>query len=300
VHDRADGALRWAVISLLVSVAVLALKLGAWAVTESAVLLADAAESLLDLVTASLLVLTVRLARRPADPGHPFGHGKAEYFSSGFQGALIFAAGVAIIVDSVGRLGHPPQMLQLGVGAGLSAAATVVNLALALALVRAGARHRSPALSADGYHNFADVYTTVGGWLGLLLAWATGAWILDPIFALLVAANILRTGLKFFLAAISGLMDASLPADEVAVIEATIREAMGPAVEFHDLRTRRASHHTFVEFHLVVDGATTVHDSHAICDAIETRLQARARVSHTTIHVEPESERSQATAQGVV
>lgn len=300
MHGRADGALRWAVTSLLVSLAVLALKLGAWAVTESAVLLADAAESLLDLVTASLLVITVRLARRPADPGHPFGHGKAEYFSSGFQGALIFAAGVAIIVDSASRLGHPPPPLELGLGAGLSAVATVANLALALALIRAGARHHSPALTADGYHNIADVYTTLGGWLGLVLAWATGAWILDPIFALLVAVNILRTGLKFFLGAIRGLMDAALPDDEIAVIEATIRQTMGPAVEFHDLRTRRASHHTFVEFHLVVDGTTSVHDSHAICDRIEAQLQARAGVSHTTIHVEPESERSREDPESVV
>ena len=300
MHVRADGALRWAVISLLVSLAVLALKLGAWQVTESAVLLADAAESLLDLATASILVLTVRFARRPADLGHPFGHGKAEYFSSGFQGALIFAAGIAIIIDSVARLGDPPQALQLGLGAGLSAAATLVNLALALALIRAGRLHRSPALSADGYHNISDVYTTLGGWLGLLLAWATGAWNLDPIFALLVAANILYTGLKFVRGAISGLMDASLPADELAMIEATIREAMVPAIEFHDLRTRRASHHTFVEFHLVVDGATSVQDSHAICDTLEAQLKARAGVNHTTIHVEPESERTLEDPQTVV
>ncbi len=292
MHSRADGALRWALISLGASLLVLALKLGAWWRTESAVLLADAAESLLDLVSAGLLVLTVRLARRPADPGHPYGHGKAEYFSSGFQGALIFAAGVAIIVDSLARVGQAPPPLELGEGLALSVAATIVNLALALALLRAGRRLRSPALRADGAHTISDVMTTLGGWLGLLLAWALDAWILDPLFALLVAANILRTGVKIAVGAVHGLMDASLPADEITAIETVIRGAMGPALEFHDLRTRRASQHTFVELHLVVDGEMSVEGSHALCDAIEAELRDRLGVSHTTIHVEPESERS--------
>lgn len=298
VHGQSERTpLRWAVISWLTSFGVLLVKLGAWWVTQSAVLLADAAESGLDLATASMLVFAVRLSSHPADDGHPFGHGKAEYFSAGFQGGLIFITGALLIVQSAQTIGRAPQPTELGLGLALSIVATLANLALAIALIRAGRRLRSPALSSDGRHNLADVWTTVGGWLGLGLAYLTGYWILDPIVAIVVALHIIWTGVQVSREAVRGLMDASLPPAEVSEIESIVRQHMGEALEFHDLRTRRASEQAFVEFHLVVDGNTSVRESHALCDKIEHAIEAHLQSAHITIHVEPEHEQHGAPGQ---
>jgi cation diffusion facilitator family transporter len=273
---------------------VLAIKLGAWWRTGSAVLLADAAESAIDVVTATVLVVALRWARRPADPGHPWGHGKGEYFSALVQGTMIFAAGVALIVESSLHLSEPRPLQGLEAGALLSAGATVINLALGLSLVRAGRRHRSPALTADGRHNLTDVWTTVGGWAGLGLAWVTGWWVLDPLVALVVSLNILATGIGVFRGATRGLLDAALPDTELESLRAAISEfvrAHDEVHEFHALKTRRSSERAFVDFHLIVEGGTTVARSHGICDQIEAAIEATIPGAQVTIHVEPESER---------
>jgi cation diffusion facilitator family transporter len=282
--------MRWAWVSWLASILVLVIKLGAWWVTRSAVLLADAAESGLDLITASMLVLAVRISARPPDAGHPWGHGKVEYFSAGVQGALIVGTGLSIIIRSAYELnlGHVPESLEVGLG--LSLLATAVNLVLALSLIRAGRRLHSPALESDGRHNLTDVVTTLGGYLGLGLAVWTGYWFLDPLAAILVSLNILYVGAGILRASVAGLMDASLDEEELEIIRSTIHEHMGKALEFHDLRTRRSSGRAFAEFHLIVSGDTSVAEAHELCDLIERALEASIEGLQVTIHVEPESE----------
>lgn len=269
---------------------VLAIKFGAWWVTRSSVLLADAAESGLDLITASMLVLAIRFSARPPDEGHPWGHGKVEYFSAGFQGALILGAGIGIIARSAYelRLGHVPESLELGLG--LSLLATLINLALALSLMRAGRRLHSPALSSDGRHNLTDVFTTLGGYAGLGLAAWTGYWFLDPLVAILVSLNILYVGMGILRGAVGGLMDAALEDHELELIRETIAAHMGDALEFHDLRTRRSSGRAFADFHLIVSGDQSVAAAHELCDHIEKALEAAVHGLQVTIHVEPETE----------
>jgi cation diffusion facilitator family transporter len=269
----------------------LSLKLAAWWATDSDALLADAGESTIDVLSATLLVFSLAVSRQPADAGHPWGHGKAEYFSAGVHGALTSATGIALVVVSAFALlrgGH--QELDLGFGLVLSAAATVFNLVIAVVLMRAGRRYRSPALVADGRHNLADVWTTVGSWAGLGLAVLTGWWVLDPVVAGLVGINVLRVGLSIVRDSVDGLMDATLPPAELRELEAVIAEAMGDAIEYHDLRARRSSQQTFVEFHLVVDGMSTVQSSHQLCDQIEARILEHLSHADVLIHVEPETE----------
>lgn len=279
---------RYAALSFIVSMIVLGIKAAAWWTTGSVVLLADTVESALDGVTALVLVSAVSYSTRPADEGHPFGHGKVEYFSAGFQGALVLVAGIGIGVRVVGSLVEGPAALELSGGLPLSALATALNLGLAMTLIRAGRALRSPALQADGRHNATDVLTTMGGWLGLGLAWSTGWWILDPLVAILVAAQILWTGLGLVRGSVQGLMDAALPEHEqrdlIAAFDHVIADL--PA-RYIRLRTRRSSQQTFVDLVLQVPGTMTVEASHTVCDALEDAAQEVLHGAEVSIHVEP-------------
>lgn len=242
-------------LSIGAAVATIALKWSAAWVTGSVGFLSDALESLVNLLGASFALAMVFYARRPADPGHPFGHGKAEYFASAFEGGLIAVAAAGILFAAGHRIAHPEPLQLLGLGTGLSIAAALVNLAVARVLLRAGRVHRSLATEADGRHLMTDVWTTAGVIVGVGLAGWTGWYWLDPVVAILVAFNILREGGRLVWRSFHGLMDAALADDDILVIETALGKLESDAVRFSNLRTRRsgADRHAFVEMHVPAD-----------------------------------------------
>jgi cation diffusion facilitator family transporter len=284
------AALRAGVISVGVGAFVLALKVLAAVWTSSLILLSDALESVVNVVAAAIAAGAIRYGSRPADSNHPWGHSKIEYFSAGIEGTLVALAAVTIGWQAVVRFGAQPRLPQLGLGLALSGVATLANLGLSSYLSSVGRRHRSPALEADALHVRSDVWTSVAAYAGFAVAWTTGRWELDAIVALAVAGHILLTGLKAMRTSFGGLMDEGLPPAERAVIGALVAAEGPPVVEHHDLRARRTGADLFVEFHLVVEGATSVHAAHEICDRLETAVRELHPGAHVTIHVEPEGE----------
>ncbi len=288
--DPARIVARAAGLNVVVGVALLLVKTAAWWQTQSVALLADALESIVNVAAAGAAALAVAVSRRPPDRRHPFGHTKAEYLSAGFEGALVLVASAAIVHESWQHLQQPAPPAALGVGLALAGVAAAANAGLAAYLQRVGRRQRSPALVASGAHLWGDVITTAGVLAGLGAAWLTGRWLLDPLIALLVAANILRLGWHVFRDSVGGLMDESLAAAEVERVAAAVRAEMGGALQFHDLRTRRGGPRPFVELHLVVPGGMRVDDAHGICDRIEAAVQRELPGADVVVHVEPESE----------
>lgn len=284
---KTDVVVRTAGVSFLIAMVVLAVKSAAWWASGSVVLLADAAESSLDLVTALLLLIAVRYAAQPPDREHPFGHDKAEYFSAGFQGALVLAAGIGVGIDAASALWSPREPVELGLALVLSVIATLLNVGLALWLIRVGRELRSPALQADGRHNLADVVTTVGGWTGLALAWGTGWWLLDPVVAVLVAAQILWTGATLLRGAFTGLMDTALPEEELGPLRTALEGVLAPDTHLERLRSRRSARRVFVDCALVVPAQTTVATAHTWCDRLEEAAETALPRVELHIHVEP-------------
>jgi len=274
--------------SIAVGLAVLALKLAAWLVTGSAALYSDAAESVVNVAASGIALLALRLAAKPADANHPYGHDKAEFFAAVIEGVLIVVAALTILQHVWEVWSHPAPIEAPLLGIGLNAASTVLNLAWGVLLVRSGRRLRSPALAADGRHLLGDVVTSVGVLAGLALAVATGLTWIDPLLAGLTAVYILASGSMVIGESVGGLMDAAPAAEIVARIRALVGQHAQGAIEAHDLRTRHAGRLTFLEFHLVVPGAMTVADAHAICDRVEAALKAEMEGLMITIHVEPE------------
>lgn len=277
-----------AIGSLIVGLAVLALKGLAYGVTGSVALLSDALESTVNLATAGAALIAVRVAERPADANHPYGHHKAEFFSAVLEGILIIIAALLILREA--WLGfQAPRAIDAPVeGLLINAAATVLNAGWCWVLLRLGRRVRSPALVADGKHLLADVVTSVGVAVGVLLAYATGWWVLDPALAALVAVNILWSGARVIRESLIALMDEAVPDTTLQRIRDVISQEAGGAVEAHDLRTRHAGRIIFIDFHLVMPGETTVADAHRVCDRVEAALQRTVPEANITIHVEPE------------
>lgn len=274
--------------SIVLGVVVLGLKLLAWAMTGSVALLSDALESIVNVVTAVAALVAIRVAARPADSNHPYGHHKAELFSAILEGVMIIVAALAILHQAWGALMTPRPLDAPLQGLLVNGLASVINAVWCWVLIHLGRRARSPALVADGKHLFLDVVSSVVVTLGVLLAIETGwAW-LDPALAALVAVNILWSGWKVMQESLSGLLDESLSDDLLAEVRRIIAtEAIG-AVEAHDLRTRAAGAATFIEFHLVVPGSLTVSQAHDLCDRVEAGLKALIEGCIVTIHVEPE------------
>ena len=275
-------------LSVVVGLVVLALKYAAYRLTGSVSLYSDALESIVNVVAAVAVLISIRVAAQPPDLNHPFGHSKAEYFSAVLEGGLILFAAVEIVRAAWQRFFDPLALTDLNLGLGVALLATVINSAMAGFLVWNGKKQRSPALVADGKHLWTDVVTTVGVLAGVGLAGLTGWWILDPLLAVLVAVNIVWVGLRLVRDSIGGLMDESLPAGTMTSIQHVIADHMDDALEVHDLRSRQAGRHTFVEFHLVVPGSMSVSTSHALCDRLEEALHDAVPGCIITIHVEPE------------
>lgn len=280
--------MRLAVGSIVVGLVVLGLKTLAYLMTGSLALLSDALESTVNVATAVAALIAIRVALQPADANHPYGHHKAEFFSAILEGVMIVLAALLILREALPALLAPePLVAPLG-GLAVNAVASVVNGLWCWLLIREGRRERSPALVADGRHLLSDVVSSVGVTVGVLLAIVTQVPYLDPAMAVLVALNILWSGWRVMRDSMSGLMDEAVPGEALEAVREIISLRGEGAVEAHDLRTRQAGRATFIDFHLVVPGETTVAEAHDICDRIEAGLKARLRDAVVTIHVEPE------------
>ncbi|MQW04253.1 cation diffusion facilitator family transporter [Sinorhizobium meliloti] len=284
--------LRLAFWGIPLSLGVMGLKMLAWWVTGSVALLSDGLESSVNVVAAVIAYAMIGYAAKPADADHPFGHHKAEYFSAVIEGVLIVLAALLIIWEAIPEMMAPVLLNAPTLGLAINFAAGVVNAIWAYVLIRAGSRHRSPALSADGQHILSDVVTSAGVLVGLLLGIATGYAILDPLLAVIVAGNILFQGWKVISRSVDGLMDKAVPADEEEAIKAAIAANAGGSLGVHDLKTRQAGPAIFVDFHMVVPEAMAVGDAHDICDRIEDAIRVVHPSAGIAIHVEPEGEKA--------
>jgi cation diffusion facilitator family transporter len=280
-----------ALASIAVAIAVTGIKAWAYFVTGSVALFSDAAEGLVNILTATVAFLAVRMAARPADRHHQFGHHKIEYVSAVLEGVLIVLAALLILREALAALYQPRTLQQPALGIAITVVATLLNGAWSAFLLRRGKALRSPALVADGWHLAADVVTSLGVLVGLLLALATGWTLLDPLLAMGVAINVLWAGWILIRASVSGLLDEAASAEIAGLIRKAIEEGStgAGAIEVHDLRTRVAGSAVFIEMHLVVPGAMTVSRAHDICDGIEVALRASIPGCRVLIHVEPES-----------
>lgn len=278
---------KFAWLSIAAALMTIALKTGAWWMTGSVGLLSDAAESSVNLVAAIVALFALKVAARPADSGHHFGHTKAEYFSAAAEGQMIFVAALFIIWSAVDRFLHPQPIENVGVGLAVSVIASVINGGVAFVLMRAGREHRSLTLTADGKHLLTDVWTSVGVVVGVLLVALTGIERLDPVIAALVGLNIIFTGWKLLQQSAAGLMDSALPEEEGHRVSAAINGFASDEVEFHGLRTRTSGHQGYAEVHVLVPGAWTVTRAHDLAEDVEQAVAEQAEGVRLITHIEP-------------
>ncbi|MCL2458785.1 MAG: cation diffusion facilitator family transporter [Desulfobulbus sp.] len=278
---------RYAWLSIAAAIATILLKLVAYLMTGSVGLLSDAVESAVNLFGAVMALVMLSWAAQAADAKHPYGHGKAEYFSSGAEGALIILAAIGIAATAIERILNPRPLEQIGIGLAISLAAAAINLVVARILLRAGRRHNSITLEADGRHLLTDVVTSAGVVVGIGLVIVTGWTVLDPIVALLVSANIVWTGISLIRRSVDGLMDVVLPKEEQEAIERVMAAFRAKRVAFHALRTRQAAAQRFIAVHMLVPGDWTVHDAHHMAEDFEQSLRQTLGEAHITTHLEP-------------
>ncbi|AQP43833.1 cation diffusion facilitator family transporter [Tessaracoccus flavus] len=278
---------KFAWLSIAAALATIALKTWAWLVTGSVGLLSDAAESVVNLVAAIVALIALKVAARPADKNHHFGHSKAEYFSSAIEGVMIFVAAAAILVFAIQRLLAPRPLEEIGLGLVISVIAALINGAVALVLLRAGRRYNSITLRADAHHLMTDVITSAGVLVGIALVWATGWVRLDPIVAILVGLNILWTGWKLVSESSSGLMDESLPKEDNDRLREILARHTTDEVQFHAFRTRVSGARAFMEMHMLVPGAWTVQRGHDELEDIVDEIRGEFAELHVIGHLEP-------------
>jgi cation diffusion facilitator family transporter len=274
-------------LSITAAVLTIGLKSVAYLITGSVGLLSDAVESLVNLVAALTAYLSLWYASRPVDRSHTYGHEKIEFFSSGLEGVLILVAAVSIGWYAVGRLVHPTPLEPLGPGLILASVAAGINGGVGLLLIRVGRTHRSIVLEADGKHLLTDFMTSVAVLAALGLVALTSWAVLDPVIALVVAANIVWTAADLMRRSFNGLMDHALPPEEEATVRAAIEGHLGPNMDYHALRTRQAGAHRFVDFHLLVPGNSTVQRAHALGEEIEKAIKDALGDVEVAVHIEP-------------
>jgi cation diffusion facilitator family transporter len=279
---------RFAWLSIAAAVVTITLKSGAYLLTDSVGLLSDALESLVNLAGAVMALLMLSIAARPPDESHGYGHSKAEYFASATEGILILGAAIGIISAAINRLLQPSEIGQLGLGLGVSVTASTINLIVARVLLREGQARRSITLEADAHHLMTDVWTSAGVIGGVGIAGLTGWHILDPMVAIVVALNIIWTGIRLVSRSVAGLMDAALPTQEQGLIADVLEKYRQQGVSFHALRTRQAAARRFVSVHMLVPGEWTVHDAHHVAEDFESDIrEALGSVVTVFTHIEP-------------
>jgi cation diffusion facilitator family transporter len=278
---------RYAYLSIAAAIATIVLKGAAWWLTGSVGLLSDALESFVNLAGALMALAMLSLAAEPADETHAYGHGKAEYFSSAFEGFLILVAAVSIGYAGVERLLNPQPIEAVGIGLGVSVVASLINLATARILMKVGRAEGSITLEADAHHLLTDVWTSAGVIAGVALVWLTGWLWLDPLIALLVAVNIVWTGWQLLHRSASGLMDAAISPERIEAVENVLAGYRRQGLDFHALRTRQAGMRAFVSLHVLVPGAWTVQQGHDWLERIEADIRNAVPNAHVTTHLEP-------------
>jgi cation diffusion facilitator family transporter len=284
--DRVSSS-KLASVSIGASLCTIALKLIAFFLTNSVSLLSDALESFVNLIAATITFFMVRLAHKPADETHPYGHGKAEYISSVAEGFFIMVAAIAIIWTAVQRLLHPIPLDKPGMGLLFSIAASLINLVVGLVLIKNGKKRHSLALEADGHHLMTDVYTTVGVLIGLVIVYITRLFILDPIIAIVVGLNIISAGFSIVQKSLSGFMDTSISKEYLDFVKELFAEYKAQKIEFHGIRSRRSGSRKFISFHMLVPGAWTVQKAHSLSEEIEKKIRSSIPQVTITIHIEP-------------
>lgn len=286
--ERPGRTQQIASFSIVLGVGVLALKMGAWWLTDSAALFSDALESTVNVAASVIALVALRVAERPADSNHTYGHQKAEFFAAVIEGVLIIVASGAILQHAWEHWRNPAPLNVPWQGLALTGLATVVNLVWGVVLLRAGRGTRSVTLTADGQHLMADVVTSVAIAAGIILALQTGFPVLDPLLGAAIAVYVLWSGWSLIGESVSGLMDAAPAPAVVDRIRQLVSNHAEGAIEAHDLRMRHAGRLAYLEFHLVVPGDLSVSQAHTICDRIEAALKEDMQHLVVTIHVEPE------------
>ena len=277
---------RFAFLSIAAAVVTIGMKTVAWRLTGSVGLLSDALESLVNLVAAIITLVMLIVAARPPDDDHAYGHEKAEYFASGAEGALILLAAVGIGWTAAGRLLSPQPLEQVGWGVVVSTGASLVNLVVSRVLLAASKRHHSIALEADAHHLLTDVWTSAGVLAAIGLVAATGWIILDPIIALVVAAQIVWTGVRLLRRSALGLLDTALAPEEQAALRAVLARHEGPELQFHAVRTRQAASRRFVSMHVLVPGTWSVRRGHELAEQIEAEVRGSLHNATVFTHLE--------------
>ena len=292
-----EKATTLAIGSIVIGLAVLGLKTAAWWLSGSVALYSDALESTVNVLTAIIALMALRLSAKPADANHPYGHEKIEYIAAVFEGAMILLAAVMVFHAAYNAYRAPQPLVLEPIAIGLNVIAGIINGAWSHLLISRGKALRSPALVADGRHLRSDVISSIGVLVALMLAKATGLAWLDPVLACAVALNILVSGWTLMQSSFGSLMDEAASPEEVQRMRDIIGRHAEGAIEAHDLRTRQSGRMTFIEFHLVVPAEMRVDAAHDICDRIETALREEVGRASITIHVEPENK---AKHQGIV
>lgn len=278
---------KFAWLSIGAALATIGLKTFAYLLTGSVGLLSDSLESIVNLIGAVLALVMLKIAALPADDNHAYGHTKAEYFSSGVEGGLIIIAAGSIALAAAQRLLYPVPLEKIGLGLAVSFVASLINLVVALVLIKAGRKFHSIALESNAHHLLTDVWTSVGVLAGVGAVSLTGWNRLDPLVALFVAANIVRTGFKIIKNSILGLMDTALPPEDRQSIRAILDDYRASGIDYHALRTRQAGSHKFVSFHVLTPAEWTVLQGHQLLEEIEEKIrQALPNVTVFT-HLEP-------------
>ena len=277
----------YAWLSIAAAVVTIALKTIAYLLTGSVGLLSDALESLVNLATAIMALAMLTVAARPADAAHTYGHSKAEYFSSALEGMLILVAAGTIAWAAASRLLAPQPIEQVGLGLAISTAASLINLGVAQVLLRASKRNRSITLEGNARHLMTDVWTSGGVLLGVGLVWLTGRQWLDPAIALIMAANIVWSGVQLVRRSALGLMDTALPEEDLAEVRTVLEAYAERGMQYHALRSRQAGARRFVSLHLLMPDSWTIQQGHRVAEEVEGAI--RQRLIYTTVftHLEP-------------
>jgi cation diffusion facilitator family transporter len=278
---------RFAWLSIMAAGVTIFMKMSAYFMTDSVGLLSDAIESFVNLAGALMALRMLILAAQPADEKHPFGHSKAEYFSSVVEGILILVAAGGITYTAIDRIIHPRLLEHVGIGVVVCAAASAINYVVARILMKAAKANNSITLEADSHHLMTDVWTSAGVIAGVALVELTQWRLIDPIVAILVAANIVWTGVGLVRRSVDGLMDVVLPESEQALIEKAMAKYREKGIEFHELRTRQSASYRYISVHMLVPGFWTVHDAHHLAEDLESDILTMLGDALITTHVEP-------------
>jgi cation diffusion facilitator family transporter len=274
-------------LSIIASILTISIKSAAYLMTGSVGFMSDAMESFINLAAAIVAFLMLTIAARPPDKEHPFGHDKAEYFSSLIEGALIVLAAIGIGYAAIDRMYHPKPLEDLNIGMALSLLATLINLVTSRILMHFGKKHNSITLEADARHLMTDVWTTAGIITGIGLVKFTHWQLIDPLMAIAVAISIVYTGTKLIIRSTNGLMDKGLSDREMLIIKEILDRYKDQGIEYHALYTRQASSKRFITFHLLFPGDLSVHDAHETTKIIENEIREKLPYSDVFIHLEP-------------